>query len=85
MCTPATPWTLDARLDHAHQSRAIPLAFEVAWTLSYMNVFTGWDVDVPITYADDFTGYKSALAGALNSLTGVGDHRVTVGVNLVIV
>ncbi|MGA9911159.1 MAG: DUF1302 family protein [Paraburkholderia sp.] len=57
-------------------------AYEVAWTLSYKNVFNGWDVNVPLTYADDFTG-KSALASALGSMTGVGDHRVTVGVNFI--
>jgi len=55
-------------------------AFEVAWTLSYKNVFNGWDLDVPITYASDFTG-KTSLAGSLGSLTGLGDHRVTVGVD----
>ncbi|WP_175690311.1 DUF1302 domain-containing protein [Burkholderia anthina] len=53
-------------------------AFELAWTLSYKNVMSGWDLDVPITYADAFTG-QSALVGALGSLTGVGDHRVTAG------
>jgi hypothetical protein len=54
-------------------------AFEVAWTLSYKNVFNGWDLDVPLTYSDDFTG-TSSLAGGVGSLTGAGDHRVTAGV-----
>jgi len=54
-------------------------AYEVAWTLSYKNVFNGWDLDVPLTYSDEFSG-TSALDGALGSLTGVGDHRVTAGV-----
>jgi hypothetical protein len=54
-------------------------AFEVAWTLSYKNVFNGWDLDVPLTYAQELTG-TSPLAGGLGSLTGQGDHRVTGGV-----
>ena len=52
---------------------------EIAWTLSYKNVFNGWDLDVPLTYTHDLTG-TSPLAGALGSLTGQGDHRVTAGV-----
>lgn len=55
------------------------LALEIAWTLSYKNVFNGWDLDVPLTYTHDLTG-TSPLAGALGSLTGQGDHRVTAGV-----
>ena len=42
---------------------------EIAWTLSYKNVFNGWDLDVPLTYTHDLTG-TSPLAGALGSLTG---------------
>ncbi|WP_408465123.1 DUF1302 domain-containing protein [Paraburkholderia fungorum] len=89
----AASQTLVGEISYVHAGNITPImgsttltntrnsaAFEVAWTLSYKNVFNGWDVDVPITYADDFTG-KSALNGALGSLTGVGDHRVTVGVN----
>ncbi|WP_153099549.1 DUF1302 domain-containing protein [Paraburkholderia hayleyella] len=53
-------------------------AAEIAWTLSYKNVFSGWDLDVPLTYAHAFTG-TSSLTGALGSLTGSGDHRVTAG------
>jgi hypothetical protein len=89
----AASQTLVGEISYVHAGNLTPLmgsttlagtrnaaAFEVAWTLSYKNVFNGWDLDVPITYADDFTG-QSPLAGALGSLTGVGDHRVTVGVN----
>jgi hypothetical protein len=54
------------------------LALEVAWTLSYKNVFNGWDLDVPLTYSHALAG-TSPLAGALGSLTGQGDHRVTAG------
>ena len=45
------------------------LAMEIAWTLSYKNVFNGWDLDVPLTHTHDLTG-TSPLAGALGSLTG---------------
>ncbi|MXN75724.1 DUF1302 family protein [Burkholderia sp. 4701] len=55
------------------------LALELAWTLSYKNVFNGWDLDVPLTYTHNLAG-TSPLAGALGSLTGQGDHRVTAGV-----
>ncbi|WP_179405090.1 DUF1302 domain-containing protein [Burkholderia guangdongensis] len=55
------------------------LALELAWTLSYKNVFNGWDLDVPLTYTHDLSG-TSPLAGSLGSLTGQGDHRVTAGV-----
>ena len=55
------------------------LALELAWTLSYKNVFNGWDLDVPLTYTHNLSG-TSPLAGALGSLTGQGDHRITAGV-----
>ncbi|CAB3785789.1 hypothetical protein LMG28688_02109 [Paraburkholderia caffeinitolerans] len=89
----AASQTLVAEVSYVHTGNVTPVygsttlansrnaaAYEVAWTLSYKNVFNGWDLDVPLTYSDDFTG-TSALSGALGSLTGVGDHRVTVGVN----
>ncbi|WP_043289173.1 DUF1302 domain-containing protein [Paraburkholderia oxyphila] len=89
----AASQTLVAEVSYVHTGNVTPVngtstltntrnaaAYEVAWTLSYKNVFTGWDLDVPLTYASDFTG-TSALSGALGSLTGVGDHRVTVGVD----
>jgi hypothetical protein len=85
--------TLVAELSYVHTGNVSPVdgssslantrnaaAYEIAWTLSYNNVFTGWDMDVPLTYSSDFTG-TTALAGSLGSLTGVGDHRVTVGVD----
>jgi hypothetical protein len=54
-------------------------ALEIAWTLSYKNVFNGWDLDVPLTYMHALSG-TSPLAGALGSLTGDGDQRVSAGV-----
>lgn len=55
-------------------------AFEIGWTLSYKNVFNGWDLDVPLTYSQQFFG-NSPLAGALGSLSGNGDHQLTAGLN----
>ncbi|WP_077037669.1 DUF1302 domain-containing protein [Pelomonas sp. KK5] len=44
----------------------------------YNNVFNGWDLSVPITYAQQFSGI-SAVPGALGSLTGKGDKRLSIG------
>ncbi len=89
----AASQTLIGEISYVHAGNVTPIngtssltnsrnaaAFEVAWTLSYKNVFSGWDVDVPLTFSDQFTG-NSALSGSLGSLTGVGDKRVTVGVD----
>ena len=88
----AASQTLIGEISYVHAGNVTPLmgsseltnsrnaaAFEIAWTLSYKNVFNGWDLDVPFTFSDAFTG-KSPLAGSLGSLTGVGDKRVTAGV-----
>jgi hypothetical protein len=53
-------------------------AFEVAWTLSYKNVFEGWDLDVPLTLAHQFAG-NTSLAGSLGALTGIHDTQASVG------
>ncbi|WP_395407533.1 DUF1302 domain-containing protein [Pseudoduganella sp. UC29_106] len=47
-------------------------------TLSYQNVFSGWDVDVPITFQHLVRGVP-AVAGSFGSLTGKGDKRLSVG------
>ena len=38
------------------------LAMEIAWTLSYKNVFNGWDLDVPLTYTHDLTARRRSPA-----------------------
>ncbi|RAS09379.1 DUF1302 domain-containing protein [Cupriavidus alkaliphilus] len=53
-------------------------AFQVGWSLTYNNVFDGWDVTVPLTYAQQFSG-RSAVAGAFGTLMGYGDKRASVG------
>ena len=53
-------------------------AFQVGWSLTYNNVFDGWDMTVPLTYAQQFSG-KSAVAGAFGTLMGYGDKRASVG------
>lgn len=88
----AASQTLVAEISYVHTGNVTPVdgtsalydtrnaaAYEFAWTLSYKNVFNGWDLDVPLTYSDEFCGTPT-LTGSLGSLTGVGDHRATVGV-----
>ncbi|WP_249744919.1 DUF1302 domain-containing protein [Burkholderia pyrrocinia] len=90
----AASQALSAEVSWVHVTNVTPLsgsttlantrdaaAYQIGWTLNYLNVFDGWDMAVPLNYANDFTG-KSALGGALGSLTGVGDQRVSVGVTL---
>lgn len=47
-------------------------------TLSYQNVFGGWDMDMPITFQHLVRGVP-AVAGSFGSLTGKGDKRLSVG------
>nr|WP_224788984.1 DUF1302 family protein [Pandoraea terrae] len=53
-------------------------AYQVSWSLTYNNVFDGWDLTIPLTYADAFSGH-SAVAGSFGSLSGAGDRRVSIG------
>ena len=53
-------------------------AFQVGWSLTYNNVFDGWDLTVPLTYAQQFSG-RSAVAGAFGTLMGYSDKRASVG------
>jgi len=46
---------------------------------SYLNVFSGWDMDVPITFARQLTG-ASPVSGAFGSLVGQGDTQYSIGV-----
>lgn len=47
---------------------------------SYPNVFEGWDLSVPISFAQQIKG-KSPVAGAFGSLVGQGDRRLSIGAN----
>jgi hypothetical protein len=53
-------------------------AAQATASFSYNNVFEGWDLSVPLTYAQQFSG-KAAVPGALGSLTGKGDRRLSIG------
>ena len=53
-------------------------AYEGTATLNYPNVFNGWDLAVPLTWAHAVTG-TAAVAGAFGSLVGQGDQRASVG------
>ncbi len=54
-------------------------AYTLAWTPSYNNVFSGWDLDVPVTFQQVVNG-TPAVAGSFGSLTGKGDMRLSAGV-----
>jgi hypothetical protein len=45
---------------------------------NYNNVFDGWDLVVPVSYAQAFKG-RAAVPGAFGSLYGQGDKRLSVG------
>jgi hypothetical protein len=53
-------------------------AFQLGWSLTYTNIFDGWDLTVPLTYAQQFSG-NSSVAGAFGTLMGYGDKRASVG------
>ncbi len=55
-------------------------AYTLGWTPSYNNVFSGWDLDVPVTFQQVVNG-TPAVAGTFGSLTGKGDMRLSVGAN----
>ena len=59
-------------------SESMALALSV--TPSYPNVVEGWDLSVPISYAQQIKG-KSPVAGAFGSLVGQGDRRLSIGAN----
>lgn len=52
-------------------------AFQVMVTPSWPNIFTGWDLSVPISYAHMLHGKPSG--DSLGSLTGKGDKRFSIG------
>jgi len=54
-------------------------AYEGTATLNYPNVFNGWDLAVPLTWAHAVIG-TAAVAGAFGSLVGHGDERASAGV-----
>lgn len=53
-------------------------AYTLGTTLNYNNVFTGWDLAVPITFQHLVKG-QPAVAGSFGALTGEGDKRLSVG------
>jgi hypothetical protein len=53
-------------------------AYEGTATFNYPNVFNGWDLAVPLSWAHAVTG-TAAVPGAFGSLVGHGDERASVG------
>jgi len=54
--------------------------YQFGATLTYNNVFDGWDLDVPLTFGQLVKGVP-AVTGALGAYTGEGDMRLGVGAN----
>ncbi|MES2489262.1 MAG: DUF1302 family protein [Pseudomonadota bacterium] len=50
------------------------------WFIDRKNIFDGWDLQIPMTFAGIGHGQSSLLAG-LGSLMGQNDRRASVGVN----
>lgn len=48
--------------------------------IDYKNLFNGWDLQVPVTYAGVGAGH-SAFASGLGSLMGENDRRAGIGLN----
>jgi len=53
-------------------------AYTLAWTPTYNNVFSGWDLSVPVTFQELVNGVP-AVDGTFGSLTGKGDTRLSIG------
>lgn len=66
--------SVDGGIDNLVNSRN-SWAFQVGTVLTYPNVFSGWDLEVPLTYGRQF---KNA-AVSYSPFTGAGDHRASVG------
>ncbi len=54
------------------------VALQLGWSLTYNNVFDGWDMTIPLNYAQAISGH-SAVPGPLGSLYGAGDRPTSVG------
>ena len=50
-------------------------AYQFGVTLSYPNVFSGWDLDIPFSYGRQFNN----AAVSYSPFTGDGDHRASIG------
>jgi hypothetical protein len=74
------PTTVLGSVANQLTNRADSLGIQLGATPSYPNVFNGWDLSVPIIYAQLING-RAAVAGAFGSLVGQGDKRFSIGVN----
>jgi len=54
--------------------------YQFGATLTYNNVFDGWDLDVPLTFGQLVKGVP-AVAGSIGAYTGQGDMRLGIGAN----
>lgn len=56
-------------------------AAQIGWSLTYNNVLDGWDMTIPLNYAQAISGHTS-VPGAFGSLYGAGDRRASIGVTM---
>jgi hypothetical protein len=54
--------------------------YSFLWFIDRKNVFDGWDVQIPMTFAGIVRGHGSFLSG-MGALMGPNDRRASVGVN----
>ncbi|MFP5305895.1 MAG: DUF1302 domain-containing protein [Gammaproteobacteria bacterium] len=54
--------------------------YSVLALIDYKNIYSGWDLQVPLVYAAIGDGH-SAFASGLGSLMGDGDRRASIGLN----
>lgn len=54
--------------------------YSFLWFIDRKNVFDGWDLQIPMTFAGVMRGHGSFLSG-LGALMGPNDRRASVGVN----
>jgi hypothetical protein len=54
--------------------------YSILGLIDRKNVFSGWDLQIPVTYAAIGSGHSSLISG-LGSLMGEGDKRTSIGFN----
>ncbi len=71
---PSNPLSTDLKYDYS------TWGYSFLWFIDRKNVFDGWDVQVPMTFAGIVRGHGSFLSG-MGALMGPNDRRASVGVN----
>ena len=69
---------IDQGLTNTRDAAGVQMLFQIG----KRNIFSGWDLNVPVGLAANITG-KSALNGGLGSLFGEDDYRASVGAEFI--